>query len=286
MKSPIYLTYAEFISKYENDLSAYKLDYPDLTEREFLIELKRKYFKLQNFIERKTISFYDYNNNEEIETDLSWYCIMLNKRYGEFLKFLKYQNEELENQHPEKELFSWERNYEVIKIDYQFQLRYFIEKSKDWDISEHWFYINFVKFEEWSVIEDIEKWKNFSFSKERIVNFIDNKLNNETTDDKEIIPENDFIDTPKLERMIILEKLGVIDYIKSLQNNPDNEKQTAEILSSFTGINSGTIAKNLGVMLGKKNDTDKNSPYKNPINLQLANKKLTSFNIDLAKKIK
>lgn len=84
-------------------------------------------------------------------------------------------------------------------------------------------YINFVKFEEWSVIEDIEKWKNFSFSKERIVNFID-KLNNETTDDKEIIPENDFIDTPKLERMIILEKLGVIDYIKSLQNNPDNEK--------------------------------------------------------------
>ncbi|SFI14676.1 hypothetical protein [Halpernia frigidisoli] len=97
-------------------------------------------------------------------------------------------------------------------------------------------------------------------------------------------PENDFSDNKPLERMIILEKLGVIKYIKSLQNDGFNEKQTAEILSSFTGITSGTIAKNLGVMLPhNKKDTDKNSPYKNSKNLQLANKSINRFNIDLTK---
>ncbi|WP_312763080.1 hypothetical protein [Epilithonimonas sp.] len=107
-----------------------------------------------------------------------------------------------------------------------------------------------------------------------------NQPNTITTDDI----ENDFSDSVPLERMIILEKLGIIKYIQSLQNDNNNEKQTAEILSSFTGIPSGTIAKNLGVMLGvKKNDAHKNSPYNNPKNLQLANSKFNQFNIDLTK---
>lgn len=99
-------------------------------------------------------------------------------------------------------------------------------------------------------------------------------------------PENDYSETRPLERMIILEKLGIIKYIQSLQNDNLNEKHTAEILSSFTGIISGTIAKNLGVMGDKKNDDDKNSPYKNPKNLNLAHNKLDKFNIDLNKIIK
>lgn len=87
--------------------------------------------------------------------------------------------------------------------------------------------------------------------------------------------------------MIILEKLGIIKYIQSIQNDSINEMETARILSSFTGIKIGTIAKNLGVMLGhKKNDSHKNSPYKNPKNQQLANNKLNYFNIDLTKIIK
>lgn len=100
------------------------------------------------------------------------------------------------------------------------------------------------------------------------------------------IPENDYSDTVPLERMIILEKLGIIKYIQSLQNDKFNEKHTAEILSSFTGIIAGTISKNLGVMGDKKNDKDKNSPYKNPKNLNLASNKLDKFNIDLNKIIK
>ena len=100
-------------------------------------------------------------------------------------------------------------------------------------------------------------------------------------------PEIDFSETPPLQRMIILEKLGIIKYIQSIQNDSFNEMETARILSSFTGIKIGTIAKNLGVMLGhKKNDSHKNSPYNNPKNQQLANNKLNYFNIDLTKIIK
>lgn len=115
--------------------------------------------------------------------------------------------------------------------------------------------------------------------------FINDLQIKQTTEPQNIdFPEHDFSDTVPLEKMIILEKLGIIKYIQSLQNDNNNEKQTAEILSAITGIISGTIAKNLGVMLGvKKNDNDKNSPYKNPKNLQLANNKFNQFNIDLTK---
>lgn len=96
--------------------------------------------------------------------------------------------------------------------------------------------------------------------------------------------ENDFSDTLPLERLILAEKYGVINLIKSLQTDPHNTNHTAEILSSITGIKSSTIAKNLGVMLGKaKNDFDKNSPYKNPKNLQAANNKLNRLKIDVTK---
>ena len=133
-----------------------------------------------------------------------------------------------------------------------------------------------------------------------ITQFIDRKIEQEKTKIqilnyksyestiKEIeTPEIDYSNTPPLERMIILEKLGIIKYIQSIQKDSKNEKETARILSSFTGINTGTVAKNLGVMLGhKKNDSDKNSPYNNPKNQQLADNKLINFNIDLTKIIK
>lgn len=101
------------------------------------------------------------------------------------------------------------------------------------------------------------------------------------------IPELDFSDTLPLERMILLEKLGVIKYIQSLQSDPLNQSHTALILSSICGIPQGTIKKNIGVMLGtNKNDDDKNSPYKNTKNSELANRKFQKFVIDESKILK
>jgi len=88
-------------------------------------------------------------------------------------------------------------------------------------------------------------------------------------------PKYDFSDNEEKERVIILEKLGVIEYIQSLQIKPDVKTHTAEILSAITGIHSGTLYSYLLPMLrAHRNDGDKNSPYKNPENLQNANKTL------------
>lgn len=97
---------------------------------------------------------------------------------------------------------------------------------------------------------------------------IDDKIANNNT-------EQDFSNNENKEKVILLEKMGIIDFIKEKQSNPNNIKQTAEILSSFTGIKSATLYSYLRPMLSPhRDDKDKNSPYKNPENLQRANKTL------------
>ena len=50
-------------------------------------------------------------------------------------------------------------------------------------------------------------------------------------------PENDFSDNEDKVKIIILEQLGIIDFIKSKQQKSETISHTAEILSSITGIN-------------------------------------------------
>lgn len=94
------------------------------------------------------------------------------------------------------------------------------------------------------------------------------------------VPENDFSDNKLKERIIILEKLGIIDYIKSMQEKPETLTHTAEILSAFTGLSSGTLYSYiLPILQANRNDSDKNSPYKDPENLRRANKTLNKLKI-------
>ena len=130
----------------------------------------------------------------------------------------------------------------------------------------------------------------------KIIQFLNLEILQEETKIKSTTPiaiqitdtvELDFSDTLPLERMILLEKLGVIKYIQSMQSDSLNQSHTALILSSICGIKQVTIKKNLGVMLGtSRNDDDKNSPYKNSKNSELANSKFQSFLIDESKILK
>lgn len=105
-----------------------------------------------------------------------------------------------------------------------------------------------------------------------IITEIDNKISNISNNDT---TEQDFSNNENKEKVILLEKIGIIDFIKEKQSNPNNIKQTAEILSSFTGIKSATLYSYLRPILSPhRDDTDKNSPYKNPENIQRANKTL------------
>lgn len=93
-------------------------------------------------------------------------------------------------------------------------------------------------------------------------------------------PENDFSNNEDKEKLIILEKLKIIDYIKSIQTKPETISHTAEILSAITGINSTTLYTYLRPMLNaNRDDNDKNSPYKNRDNVLNANKTIQKLKI-------
>ncbi|MDP9961272.1 hypothetical protein [Chryseobacterium lathyri] len=92
------------------------------------------------------------------------------------------------------------------------------------------------------------------------------------------LPESDFSDNEDKVKLIILEKLGIINYIKSIQIRPDTITHTAEILASFTGIKSRTLYSYLRPMISSVRDnSDKNSPYNILENEVKADKQLTSF---------
>ena len=128
-----------------------------------------------------------------------------------------------------------------------------------------------------------------------IIEFIDEKIqdekinllrysNNTNTEHTQKIeneiPEHDFSDNEDKVKLIILEKLGVIDYIKSIQQKPETISHTAEILSTFTGIKSGSLYTYLRPMICPvRDDKDKNSPYNNADNLLKANRQILKLKI-------
>lgn len=93
-------------------------------------------------------------------------------------------------------------------------------------------------------------------------------------------PEYDFFDTSAKERIILAEKLGIIDYIKTIQMKPHVISHTSEILSALTGINSKTLNTYLNPILQPVRDDDhKDSPYKNPTNSLNAEKVIRKLKI-------
>ena len=98
------------------------------------------------------------------------------------------------------------------------------------------------------------------------------------------VGEFDFSNIPDKVRLIVLEKLGLIEFIKSIQSKPDTISHTSEILSVITGIEIKTLNTYIYPMLRAiREDDHHNSPYKNPDNVLNANKvlyKLKVKNID------
>ena len=254
MELPVYNNLAEFEENYLIDYSETK----DLSLAKYLKNLKDLYNnildELDELNEFRNCSEYLFSGHSKGE---------IKNKIDETISKIKYES----NKNLFSEWFNLLLNTPKIDIDTK--------------INEGTFY--FFETEILEITQFIDRKIEQEKTKIQILNY----KSYESTIKEIETPEIDYSNTPPLERMIILEKLGIIKYIQSIQKDSKNEKETARILSSFTGINTGTVAKNLGVMLGhKKNDSDKNSPYNNPKNQQLADNKLINFNIDLTKIIK
>lgn len=310
MEIPFYYSFSEFQENYKIDFEKWKSVFPDANENIFFKKLLPKYEKLidKDLKEVKEIHFnistVDVNFQKfddrisinDLHTELdcrvfNYACENgLNDLYDAFNRdiyhFFATKNifdTEVKHEDPLWGILSLSmkpskyRESDIIYMGHKFKL---FQKFVTFDVISDEDLQKFKDNNQYTIGSflhfDWYKYENYKISVLRIYDWILSKLEDKTPE-REIQenPEHDFSDNGEKERVIILEKLGVIEYIQSLQNKPDIKSHTAEILSAITGIHSGTLYSYLLPMLqANRNDGDKNSPYKNPENLQNANKTL------------
>jgi hypothetical protein len=272
METPIYENLRDFKENY-------LIDYAEQTNTKFikyLNQLHRNYKIIEHI--------FQINNS---------ILFMINYSYNELnYKFKKYES---------TKLAIYENAINEIKSGINDNVKTLEKNIKDYHLNE--FYneaINIIKkypseynYDELElIIKTLDEIRdNFT----DIIEFIDEKIQDEkinllrysnntnTNPTQKIeneIPEYDFSDNEDKVKLIILEKLGVIEYIKSIQQKPATISHTAEILSTFTGIKSGSLYTYLRPMIcNVRDDKDKNSPYNNAENLPKANRQILKLKI-------
>lgn len=270
MKIPIYENLRDFKENY-------LIDYAEQTNTKFIKYLNQ----LHN----------NYKIIEHIFQINNTILLIINFSYKELnYKLKKYES---------TKIAIYENAINEIKSGINKEIRTLEKNIKDYNLNE--FYIeaiNIIKkypseynYDELElIIQTLHKIRdNFT----DIIEFIDEKIqdekinllrysNNTNTNQKieNEIPEYDFSDNEDKVKLIILEKLGVIDYIKSIQQKPATISHTAEILSTFTGIKSKSLYTYLRPMICPvRDDNDKNSPYYNAENLPKANRQILKLKI-------
>lgn len=316
MKIPFYYSFNEFVKNYETDLKKWLSVYNEANEKFYLEILQNQYGKyfdewgifndLKIEIKIKQIDtsdfFYDIGEYHNIDrdtitfVDIKKLIKILNIRFSNYLNNIPFFIDDFENK-PFIQIF---KDCEILDIEYDTGFKfspygendnYIInfktitketEKFSFFDFEYKEIGTSFLNFDDagyenfkFSVIK-IHEWVN-----EKTLN-LDNLNKNKILHKVEIIesPEIDFSDNDDKVKLIILEKLGVINYIKSIQTKPETISHTAEILSSFTGVKSKSLYSYLRPMISPiKDDTDKNSPYKNPENNYEAEKTIHKLKI-------
>lgn len=292
MQFPFYYTFSEFEKNYIKIFKDWLESYPDGTEKDFAYEYKRNiYDRFFNFFGgnahyefRIPVKTVDENDNIDDFKLYDWeYVRIVENRLRLFISI----SEPDRKQKYAKELVSslkicddepYDKNLSFFKDGY-------ILDYETLYIYQHLFSYDFTDYtKKWFLDFDKNALKNFGFSIKRIYKFLEKKINDKTEPVESKIsiqtPENDFSDSEPKEKLIILEKLKIIDYIKSIQTKPETISHTAEILSAITGINSTTLYTYLRPMLNaNRDDADKNSPYKNNENILNANKTIQKLKI-------
>ena len=147
------------------------------------------------------------------------------------------------------------------------------------------YHLKFYRFlyldESGKVVFDTNKYDDFGYAIKRIFNDIRTEKNIEQ-ETEEIVYED--FDISIKQKLIILHKLGVIDYIKSIQITPENVTHTAGILASILNGKPATIKSYLNPMLTETEDnTSVNNPYNVAENKVEANKVIDKLKIDTSK---
>ena len=152
------------------------------------------------------------------------------------------------------------------------------------------YHLKFYKFlsqENGQIIFDFKKHKDFGFTIRRILDDIKIKLeksNNAPVHYEDEVLYDDHTSLSIKQKLIVLQRLGIIDYIKSIQTTPENITHTSQIIAYIMEGKEKTIKSYLNPMLTEaEGNFSNNNPYNVPQNKIEANKALSKMKIDPSK---
>lgn len=152
------------------------------------------------------------------------------------------------------------------------------------------YHLKFYKFlsqENGQIIFDLKKYEDFGFTIRRILNDIKIKLeksNNTPVYHEDEVLHDDHTSLSIKQKLIVLQRLGIIDYIKSIQTTPENITHTSQIIAYIIEGKEKTIKSYLNPMLTEaEGNFSNNNPYNVPQNKIGANEALSKMKIDPSK---
>ena len=280
-----YYTYKDYKEKYEDDLNSLLKEYPNAEESDYLKEIE-KYYK--SWVDGNQ-NIWDYTIMEQLcpreggyteqQISLDYFGDVVNSYFKVFAKKAEFNLETFSEMIEERDNF-FTKNSARNSLELTCK-RYSLSKK---------YHLKFYKFlsqENGQIIFDFKKYKDFGSTIRRILNDIKTKLeksNNTPVYHEDEVLYDDHTSLSIKQKLIVLQQLGIIDYIKSIQTTSENITHTSQIIAYIIEGKEKTIKSYLNPMLTEaEGNFSNNNPYNVPQNKIEANKALSKMKIDPSK---
>ena len=262
MEIPFYCSFNDFQNNYENDLKKFLNVFQDATEKDYLKEVIKIYSNFIDFgrytvIEEISCNYIMEEYPEYGELDLNRYTEIMQEKLKIYCSINGFYDDKNEFPVNLEILDYWENcnirtkeNTLVITDNRHKHYRQFYNS-----------FFDIIAFDEL-------KYKNFKFSIFRIIEFIDNKIEKkepetiQTENNNEII-EDEILSHYNLQikqKLILLNELGVIEFLNNKLLYKGNASHLAQILNAFLDTKTETLKGYVNLLL-RPDNSNKNSPY-------------------------
>ena len=277
-----YYTYKDYEEKYEDDLNSFLKEYPNAEESDYLKKIEKCY---KSWVDGNQ-NIWDYTIMEQLypreggytEQRISLYYFggVVNSYFKVFAKKAEFNLETFREMIEERDNF-FTKNSARNSLEHT---------CKKYSLSKK-YHLKFYKFlsqENGQIIFDFKKHKDFGFTIRRILDDIKIKLeksNNAPVHYEDEVLYDDHTSLSIKQKLIVLQRLGIIDYIKSIQTTSENITHTSQIIAYIIEGKERTIKSYLNPMLTEaEGNFSNNNPYNVPQNKIEANEALSKMKID------
>lgn len=280
-----YYTYKDYEEKYEDDLNSFLKEYPNAEESDYLKKIEKCY---KSWVDGNQ-NIWDYTIMEQLcpieggyteqRISLDYFGDVVNSYFKVFAKKAEFNLETFSEMIEERDNF-FTKNSARNSLELTCK-RYSLSKK---------YHLKFYKFlsqENGQIIFDFKKHEDFGFTIMRILDDIKIKLeksNNAPVHYEDEVLYDDDTSLSIKQKLIVLQQLGIIDYIKSIQTTSENITHTSQIIAYIIEGKEKTIKSYLNPMLTEaEGNFSNNNPYNVLQNKIEANKALSKMKIDPSK---